>query len=124
LPETPLYARVDVATNNDGIPRLQEIELVEPCLFTSLVPGSAARFARAMAECLWRFGAHCCFGDLQRRWRAVAGFDDRLAARTGLRAHRIQSAVAALRAFRAEPDAFAVLIGHQGNTSGIDMIGC
>ncbi len=52
LPTTPLYARVDVATNNDGIARLQEIELVEPCLFTSLVPGSAARFARAIAECL------------------------------------------------------------------------
>jgi hypothetical protein len=52
LPATPLYARVDVATNNDGIVRLQEIELVEPCLFTSLVPGSAARFAREIAKCL------------------------------------------------------------------------
>lgn len=52
LPATPLYARVDVATNNDGIVRLQEIELVEPCLFTSLVPGAAARFARVIAECL------------------------------------------------------------------------
>lgn len=44
-----LYARVDVATGNDGVVRLQELELVEPCLFTSLAPGAAARFARAIA---------------------------------------------------------------------------
>jgi hypothetical protein len=44
----PLYARVDVATNNDGIVRLQELELVEPSLFTSLAPGASARFARAI----------------------------------------------------------------------------
>ena len=52
LPTAPLYARIDVATNNDGIARLQEIELIEPCLFTALVPGSAARFAAAIAKCL------------------------------------------------------------------------
>ena len=52
LPVASVYARVDVATDNDGIVRLQEIELIEPCLFTSLVSGAAARFAGAIAECL------------------------------------------------------------------------
>lgn len=46
---TPLYARVDLATNNDGIVRLQEVELVEPSLFTSLSPGAQQRYARAIA---------------------------------------------------------------------------
>lgn len=44
-----LYARVDVATNNDGVVRLQEVELVEPSLFTSLAPGSVQKLARAIA---------------------------------------------------------------------------
>lgn len=48
LDAPPLYARVDVATNNDTIVRLQELELVEPSLFTSLAPGASARFARAI----------------------------------------------------------------------------
>lgn len=48
--ETPLYARVDLATNNDGVVRLQEVELVEPCLFTSLAPGAQQRYARAIAR--------------------------------------------------------------------------
>jgi hypothetical protein len=48
LDAVPLYARVDVATNNDGAVRLQELELIEPCLFTSLAPGAADRFARAI----------------------------------------------------------------------------
>lgn len=48
--ETPLYARVDLATNNDGVARLQEVELVEPCLFTSLAPGAQPRYARAIAS--------------------------------------------------------------------------
>jgi hypothetical protein len=48
LDAVPLYARVDVATNNDGIVRLQELELIEPCLFTSLADGAADRFARAI----------------------------------------------------------------------------
>lgn len=45
-----IYARVDVATNNDGVARLQEVELVEPSLFTSLAPGSVQRLARAIAS--------------------------------------------------------------------------
>ncbi|GFE79467.1 hypothetical protein GCM10011487_14670 [Steroidobacter agaridevorans] len=48
--ETPVYARVDLATNNDGVVRLQEVELVEPCLFTSLAPGAQQRYARAIAR--------------------------------------------------------------------------
>lgn len=48
--ETPVYARVDLATNNDGVARLQEVELVEPCLFTSLSPGAQQRYARAIAS--------------------------------------------------------------------------
>jgi hypothetical protein len=48
--EAPLYARVDLATNNDGVARLQEVELVEPCLFTSLAPGAPQRYARAIAR--------------------------------------------------------------------------
>jgi glutathione synthase/RimK-type ligase-like ATP-grasp enzyme len=49
IDDTPMYARVDVATNNDGIVRLQELELVEPCLFTSLSPDAQTRYAQAIA---------------------------------------------------------------------------
>ena len=44
-----LYARVDVATDNAGQPRLQELEVTEPRLFLSLAPGAAERLARAIA---------------------------------------------------------------------------
>ncbi|WP_426756961.1 ATP-grasp domain-containing protein [Myxococcus sp. Y35] len=44
-----LYARVDVATDNAGQPRLQELEVTEPRLFLSLAPGAADRLARAIA---------------------------------------------------------------------------
>jgi hypothetical protein len=47
--ETLLYARVDLATNEDGVARLQEVELIEPSLFMSLVPGAAQRLAAAIA---------------------------------------------------------------------------
>lgn len=47
LPEGWLYARVDAATNNDGISRIQEIELIEPALFLGLAPGAAQRLADA-----------------------------------------------------------------------------
>jgi hypothetical protein len=45
---TPLYARVDVASDDAGRPVLMEIEAIEPCLYLDLVPGAAARFARAV----------------------------------------------------------------------------
>lgn len=50
LDEMPLYARVDLAANNDGVVRLQELELIEPCLFTLLADGSAEQFACAIAR--------------------------------------------------------------------------
>jgi hypothetical protein len=43
-----LYARVDIATDNDGQPRLQEVELTEPCLFLSLTPTATETLARAI----------------------------------------------------------------------------
>jgi hypothetical protein len=47
---TPLYARVDVAADADGRPVLMELEAIEPCLYLDLCPGSAERFARAVAD--------------------------------------------------------------------------
>lgn len=45
---TPLYVRVDVAHDDEGLPVLMELEAVEPCLYLDLVPGAAERFARAV----------------------------------------------------------------------------
>lgn len=45
---TPLYARVDIAHDDDGLPVLMELEAIEPCLYFDLVPGAAERFARAI----------------------------------------------------------------------------
>ncbi|MFP2912217.1 RimK family alpha-L-glutamate ligase [Pyxidicoccus sp. 3LFB2] len=44
-----LYARVDVATDNEGRTRLQEVEVTEPSLFLSLDAGAPGRLARAIA---------------------------------------------------------------------------
>ncbi|WP_164008507.1 ATP-grasp domain-containing protein [Pyxidicoccus trucidator] len=44
-----LYARVDVATDNEGRTRLQEVEVTEPRLFLSLDAGAPGRLARAIA---------------------------------------------------------------------------
>jgi len=44
-----LYARVDLAVL-DGRPHLMELELTEPFLYFEHAPGSAARFARALAR--------------------------------------------------------------------------
>ncbi|MCE9673151.1 hypothetical protein LY474_35625 [Myxococcus stipitatus] len=46
---TLLYARVDVATDNEGRARLQEVEVTEPSLFLSLDPRAPGRLARAIA---------------------------------------------------------------------------
>ncbi|AGC42244.1 hypothetical protein MYSTI_00895 [Myxococcus stipitatus DSM 14675] len=43
-----LYARVDVATDNTGVTRLQEVEVTEPSLFLSLDPEAPRRLARAI----------------------------------------------------------------------------
>jgi glutathione synthase/RimK-type ligase-like ATP-grasp enzyme len=47
--EPPLYARVDLIRDDTGRPRVLELELAEPTLFFSHGPGSADRFARAVA---------------------------------------------------------------------------
>jgi hypothetical protein len=45
-----LYARVDVATDNEGRTCLQELEATEPSLFLSLDPSAAIRLAQAIAR--------------------------------------------------------------------------
>jgi glutathione synthase/RimK-type ligase-like ATP-grasp enzyme len=42
------YARVDLARDAQGVPRLMELELVEPTLFFSTHPGSADRMAQGL----------------------------------------------------------------------------
>jgi hypothetical protein len=45
-----LYARVDVATDNEGRTRLQELEATEPSLFLNLDPAAPVRLAKAIAR--------------------------------------------------------------------------
>lgn len=47
-PQGLLYARVDLLPGADGEPVVVELELAEPSLFLSVVPGSADRFAAAV----------------------------------------------------------------------------
>lgn len=49
VPDPPLYARVDVVSDDAGEPVLMELELVEPSLFTALADGALERFADAIA---------------------------------------------------------------------------
>ncbi len=46
--EGALYARVDLARDDDGRPCLMELELVEPTLFFTVAPGAAERMADAL----------------------------------------------------------------------------
>jgi hypothetical protein len=46
--EDALYARVDLARNEEGKPCLMELELVEPTLFFTGAPGSAAKMVDAL----------------------------------------------------------------------------
>ena len=48
--EPLLYARVDVVPGPDGAPLVLELELTEPSLFLRHAPGSAERFAAAVAR--------------------------------------------------------------------------
>lgn len=57
LREAPLYARVDLIRDGDGLPRLLELELCEPSLFFAHADGSAAGFAKLLAETLQRVSA-------------------------------------------------------------------
>ena len=49
LPDPLLYLRVDIVPDDDGNPVLLEVELIEPSLFFAHAPGSAERFAQALA---------------------------------------------------------------------------
>jgi hypothetical protein len=44
----PLYARVDLIPQNNGVPQLMELELVEPSFFLWASAGSADRTAQAI----------------------------------------------------------------------------
>ncbi len=45
-----LYARVDLIHDDDGSPRLLELELVEPSVFVGYADGAAERFAQAIVQ--------------------------------------------------------------------------
>jgi glutathione synthase/RimK-type ligase-like ATP-grasp enzyme len=49
VPATCVYARVDIVDSARG-PLLMELELIEPELYFSIVPGSAERMAQAIVE--------------------------------------------------------------------------
>ena len=46
----PLYARIDMVTNIDGVPEIMEVELTEPSLYLHLDAGSPERAATALAN--------------------------------------------------------------------------
>ena len=46
--DVPLYARVDIAADEEGRPVLMELEAIEPNLYLGTAPGAAERFARAV----------------------------------------------------------------------------
>ena len=47
---TPLYARIDMVTNIDGVPEIMEVELTEPSLYLHLDARSPERAATALAN--------------------------------------------------------------------------
>ena len=49
LDRAPLYARIDVARNDAGAPRLMELELIEPRLYFREAPAAAEALAAAIA---------------------------------------------------------------------------
>jgi hypothetical protein len=50
LPSPTLYARVDLVRDLDGLPRLMEVELVEPGLWMHWKPEAAERFADTIVK--------------------------------------------------------------------------
>ena len=50
LDVAPLYARVDVAPDDEGTPQLMELELIEPRLYFRECPKAAERLAAAIAK--------------------------------------------------------------------------
>jgi glutathione synthase/RimK-type ligase-like ATP-grasp enzyme len=51
LPETLLYARVDLVRNDENDFLVMELELIEPSMYLRTEPGAPMRFARAIDEC-------------------------------------------------------------------------
>lgn len=49
-PGNPAYARIDVVTDNEGMPALSEVELIEPELWFRLQPNAAELFATAIKD--------------------------------------------------------------------------
>jgi hypothetical protein len=49
VPASCTYARVDLVESDRG-PLLMELELIEPELYFSIVPGSADRMAKAIID--------------------------------------------------------------------------
>ena len=49
LDTPPLYARIDIAPDADGVPHLMELELIEPRLYFREAPHAAERIADALA---------------------------------------------------------------------------
>ncbi len=56
-PPDLLYARVDLVTDTDGMPRVLELELAEPSFFVATAPESAERFATCVSGRLRRMGS-------------------------------------------------------------------
>ncbi|WP_245966220.1 ATP-grasp domain-containing protein [Sphaerisporangium album] len=52
IPETLLYARVDLVRLPDGTPALMELELTEPYFYLAFAPGSPERFTKALRDLL------------------------------------------------------------------------
>lgn len=50
VPETLLYARVDIVRLPNGLPAIMEAELIEPSLYLAFDPASPARFATAITR--------------------------------------------------------------------------
>jgi len=50
VPETLLYARIDLVRDADDDFRLMEAELIEPSLYLRMDEGAPMRFARAVDE--------------------------------------------------------------------------
>ena len=45
-----LYARIDVARDTDGAPRVMELELIEPSLFFPKAPAALERYVAAVEK--------------------------------------------------------------------------
>jgi hypothetical protein len=51
LPDTLLYARVDLVRNDENDFLVMELELIEPSMYLRTDPEAPMKFARAIDEC-------------------------------------------------------------------------